>query len=67
MLLQVFNFDKEKKKLNNLKFKFLFLFYFFLGYPVLDKRIDFKNNLATNVEDWNKYLMISRVYLFLEC
>lgn len=38
------------------------------GYPVLDKRLDFKNDLAANVEDWNKYLMISRVifcYLYI--
>lgn len=35
-----------------------------IGYPVLDKKLDFKNDLATNVEDWNKYLMISRVSRF---
>ena len=31
------------------------------GYPVLNKKIEFKNNLSANVEDWNKYLMITRV------
>ena len=34
------------------------------GYPVLNKKLEFKNNLATNVEDWNKFLMISRVSSF---
>ena len=34
---------------------------FDLGYPVLDKKVEFKNNLAANVEDWNKYLMATRV------
>jgi intraflagellar transport protein 172 len=33
------------------------------GYPVLNKKLEFKNNLASNVEDWNKFLMISRVNL----
>ena len=31
------------------------------GYPVLTKQLQFKNNLAANIEDWNKFLMISRV------
>lgn len=31
------------------------------GYPVLEKRIDFKNNLAANTDDWNSYLMTARV------
>ncbi len=36
------------------------------GYPVLDKKLDFKNNLAANSDDWNTYLMSSRVlYYFL--
>jgi hypothetical protein len=39
----------------------LFLFFSSTGYPVLEKKIEFKNDLAANVEDWNKYLMASRV------
>jgi intraflagellar transport protein 172 len=31
------------------------------GYPVLSKKMEFKNNLSANVEDWNKFLMISRM------
>jgi len=31
------------------------------GYPVLYNKIDFKTNLAANKEDWNKFLMISRM------
>jgi len=31
------------------------------GYPVLARKMEFKNSLAANVEDWNKYLMASRV------
>ncbi len=34
---------------------------FFIGYPVLERKMEFKNNLCANVEDWNKYLMASRV------
>ena len=33
------------------------------GYPVLDQKIEFKNNLAANTEDYNKFLMIARVSL----
>lgn len=35
----------------------------FKGYPVL-KKIEFKNNLAANIDDWNTYLMNSKVILF---
>lgn len=31
------------------------------GYPVLERKMEFKNNLAANVEDWNKYLMAARM------
>ena len=36
------------------------------GYPVLEKKLDFKNNLAANSEDWNAYLMSSRVSIILK-
>lgn len=33
------------------------------GYPVLSRKMEFRNNLCANVEDWNKYLMASRVII----
>lgn len=39
---------------------------FILGYPVLERKMEFKNNLYANVEDWNKYLMASRVIIVVK-
>lgn len=40
-----------------------FFCFIFLGYPVLHNKIEFKNNLAANKDDWNKFLMACRVNL----